>query len=116
MTASVSGMRFAKLERRQYVDQRKLEAKTCAMCNEVVSATTAFLFDWDHTDIENKQSSISDLCNTLQSYALINAELAKCRLLCCKCHRLHTRATGKWLNVEDATPQELAIVDAVLAA
>jgi hypothetical protein len=81
-----------------------------------VKPDTTFLFDWDHIDPETKIDSISNMCNTLQNIEKINQEIRKCRLLCCYCHRLHTREQGDWIDVTVATAEELKFIDELLLA
>jgi hypothetical protein len=103
-----------KQERRYMVNQLKLAVGECMICHQTVSATTTFLFDWDHLDSSTKIESISEMCNTLQSMDKICQEIQKCRLLCCSCHRLHTRQQGEWNDVTDATAEELQQLDELL--
>jgi hypothetical protein len=112
--SNVSDMKQKKLERREFVNKKKLEVGACVECKTIVTIETAFLFDWDHLIEDEKESSISDLCNFLKSYEAIEKELKKCRLLCCKCHRLHTRNVGEWVDVNNASVDELTKIDKVL--
>lgn len=96
-----------KAERRAFVDREKIKSGACALCEEKVTESTMYLFDWDHKDPTTKLDNISDLCNELKSLSVIKAEIDKCRLLCCSCHRLHTRMDGQWVDIFKASPLEI---------
>lgn len=113
-TSSEHVLKQLKNERREMVDQLKLETRQCVLCNSQVSNDTTFLFDWDHINPTAKIESISEMCNTLQPIDKIQQEIKKCRLLCCSCHRLHTRIQGQWNDITYATPEELNKLDKLL--
>lgn len=113
--SSDHNMKQKKLERRKEVDKWKLQKGSCAECKLQIEDDFAFLFDLDHIDPSTKVNSISDMCNSLQSIESIRAEVEKCRLLCCKCHRLHTRDMGSWNDITEASEDDLKLVDQLLS-
>lgn len=65
----------------------------CRECgSHPASIEEARLFDWHHRDASTKRYKVSLMhCLSLQS---VNAEIAKCDVLCQGCHRAaHTRST-----------------------
>lgn len=98
-TSSNHNMKQKKNERREIVNKLKLAVGECVLCHKGVTDDNIFLFDWDHIDPATKINHISEMCNTLQSMDKIRQEIQKCRLLCCACHRLHTRQQGDWNDV-----------------
>lgn len=78
-----------RLKNYEFLTNLKLELEKCELCEIQVTKETATCFDFDH--LRDKTCSISN-------YVRINhdtsdkmlAESEKCRLLCCKCHRIHT--------------------------
>lgn len=104
-----------KKERHDFVNQKKVEIGKCSTCPLKVDVNEPFLFDWDHINPETKTKSISDMCGGTFPMKQIEAEIAKCRLLCCKCHRRHTRITDKWTDFTQATVEQLAKVDETIA-
>ncbi len=87
-------------KRKKYIDQIKLESG-CVFCgyNEHPAA-----LDFDHIDPLIKISNISNLL--LGSLNSLQAEIAKCQVLCSNCHRIktyeerqeNTETTQKLLN------------------
>ena len=70
----------------KYVINTKISIGECETCNVKVSEDNFFCFDFDHIDRNNKTKRVSK-CTTINE---CKKEIEKCRLLCCKCHRLHT--------------------------
>jgi len=75
---------------RKYVNEVKLKMGKCSDCSVKVKPETTFCFDFDHIDRKNKKIDISRMVTRGYSSELIDTEIAKCRLLCCKCHRIFT--------------------------
>lgn len=73
----------------EYLTSLKLEHKQCEICTIEVTNDNAFCFDFDH--LRDKICSISNYVrmNSDTSDKMLE-ESKKCRLLCCKCHRIHT--------------------------
>lgn len=47
-------------------------------------------FDFDHIDQATKSDSVSRMAGIGRAWSVIEAEIAKCRVLCVVCHRRHT--------------------------
>lgn len=71
-----------------YINGIKLKIGSCKICNLNITEETASFFEFDHIDPSTKLSTVADLVGC--SRKRIDTEISKCRLLCCKCHRLHT--------------------------
>jgi hypothetical protein len=73
----------------EFLTNLKLEHKQCELCEIQVTKETATCFDFDH--LRNKTCSISNYVRMNHDTSdKMLAESEKCRLLCCKCHRIHT--------------------------
>ncbi len=81
--------RCIRLKNYEFLTELKLELKECEICKIEVTHETVTCFDFDH--LHDKVSSIAVYVR-LNSDATdkILEESKKCRLLCCKCHRIHT--------------------------
>ena len=81
--------RVQRLENYEFLVNMKLSQKECALCKKEVTKETATCFDYDH--LRDKSTTLAILVrkshNTQQ---LMIEEAKKCRLLCCKCHKLFT--------------------------
>ncbi len=73
----------------EFVINLKLELGKCEMCELQVTKENATCFDFDH--LRDKISTISNIArmNSDKTKEILE-ESKKCRLLCCKCHRIHT--------------------------
>lgn len=78
---------------RNYINLIKLEIGACCFCNIKVTDETFSCFEFDHIDPATKTDTVSSLA--LGSKEILHEELEKCRLLCCKCHRLRTIEQAK---------------------
>ncbi len=74
----------------EFVNDKKIEIGSCLECRVEVTYETTCCFDFDHIDPFYKESAISNMCKNGTDPEIILEEISKCRLLCCKCHRLHT--------------------------
>jgi hypothetical protein len=94
-----------KYPKQQHVDKEKLRRASCLRCDRPVAADTAFAFHFDHRDELTKQmhtlvsgtGGVSGLVNNeAKANALdkirdvLDAEMAKCDLLCVNCHHRKT--------------------------
>jgi hypothetical protein len=83
------------LKKRAYVNKIKLKIGECTLCKcKVKGEKECCAFDFDHTDTELKRDAISKMVNGYplkRFFECIDVEVAKCRLICCLCHHLHTR-------------------------
>lgn len=73
----------------EFVTNLKLEHRNCELCDIQVTKENATCFDFDH--LRDKSINISKLVlmNSNKTKEILE-ESKKCRLLCCKCHRIHT--------------------------
>lgn len=81
------------IRNRMHVQRRKLERQCCNMCKKMVSEENAIGFDWDHVDPTTKLFCVA-VCGN-RSIVKLDAEIAKCRLLCARCHRQYTKEQRK---------------------
>lgn len=72
-----------------FCNNLKLSKKACELCKIEVTEENVCCFDFDH--IDDKTTCISNLVriNKDTTQEMLE-ESKKCRLLCCKCHRIHT--------------------------
>lgn len=76
-------------ERSQYVND--LKKKGCSNCGYQNPAVPRF-FEFDHIDPSTKTSKIADMVSESRySMEDLLAEIAKCRILCKFCHKIHTQ-------------------------
>ena len=66
-------------------------------CREYVIQGYEYLFDLDHIDRTTKVNTVSKMKHAKQKDYL--KELAKCQLLCVKCHRRKTVEQREWQSV-----------------
>jgi len=67
-------------------------------CKEYVMQGFEYLFDLDHIDRTTKVNTISKMKYANEKAYL--KELAKCQLLCMKCHRRKTHEQRDWKTVD----------------
>ena len=70
---------------RAIVDARK--ATPCADCRQTFDP---ICMDFDHRPTERKLGKVSTMISAGVSMAVIEAEIAKCDLVCANCHRIRT--------------------------
>jgi len=63
------------------------EANPCKDCGKFYPS---YVMDFDHLDPNEKIEGIGYLVSTAHSWAFVEAEIAKCELVCACCHRLRT--------------------------
>ena len=85
------------LRRRQIINDEKLRMGACETCNRTVTLDNTQCFDWAHRDRATKINIISALVYTNEEYFQKQwpLERAKCKLLCCMCHRDETVEENK---------------------
>jgi hypothetical protein len=69
-----------------YINAEKLRRDHCLECKKPVTQQTAICFDFDHRNPQEKIKDVSSLADS--SLTKIDAEMAKCDLLCAICHFL----------------------------
>lgn len=92
------------MRKRAYVKERKLALNACQMCQLEITPRTHFLFDLDHLDRSQKNVDLCAMTQQSVTTEIINKEIEKCRLLCCNCHRLHTRVQCNYSDVTTVAP------------
>ena len=98
-----------KYPKQQHVDARKRAIGACATCARAVVPGTEPAFEFNHLDEATKckgglfgrQGGVGGLVNYCAKAAalekveaLLDAEMAKCELLCANCHHRHTNKYG----------------------
>lgn len=71
-------------ERVAYIQAIKMDSG-CEICGYNEHPTA---LEFDHIDPSTKRDKVSNLMGN--SYEVIDAEIAKCRVLCSNCHAIHT--------------------------
>ena len=87
--ASIRKHSKAKAKRRHAIVRRYKQMKGCACCG----INDWRILEFDHREAANKVASVSVLINNSSSWQKIKAEIAKCDVLCCNCHRIKTFET-----------------------
>lgn len=71
-----------------------LAAHPCVDCGEA----DPLVLEFDHRDPATKHGNIADIiCRAGWGMKRLQAEIAKCDVRCCNCHRKRTRAEQHWL-------------------
>jgi hypothetical protein len=83
-----------KSKKQEYINSIKRNIGKCECCNVFVEKGSEQCFDFDHIDRTTKKTEVSQLIES--RIEKIDKEIAKCRLLCCKCHRLKTFFEMGW--------------------
>jgi hypothetical protein len=82
---AIRNRKYAAVSRQLEID--RIVAEGCAICNMTGTLENKELFDFDHIDPTTKRAHVSRLRNSTNRH---REELAKCRVLCKKCHKEHT--------------------------
>ena len=80
--------------RKNLIAQRKLEAGKCCICQYPCNESNHVGFDWDHIDPLTKSFNLADV--RAQPFGVIEAELAKCQLICKICHAVKSYEDKTW--------------------
>ena len=90
-SASSHNLRTAERQRRIAASRRVAinEWKMERGCEKCGYRSNAVALDLDHLEPETKVGDISALLR-YAAWEVVVAELAKCRVLCANCHRVHT--------------------------
>jgi hypothetical protein len=92
------------VKKRTHVNAIKLKLGECQLCKRKVQDGNFCAFDFDHVDERTKTECISIMVYRYplkQFFSLIDAEIKKCRLLCCNCHMNHTKEQKRKASVEN---------------
>ena len=96
-------------EMRGHVNRIKIEIGECVDCGLICDELTVVAFAFDHLDPTIKTAAISKMVNRPKKYtvAVIEAEIAKCELVCHCCHAFRTYFGGHHLdqNIRPAARQ-----------
>ena len=94
---------------RTHVNRIKIQIGECADCGLVCDELTVVAFAFDHLNPAIKTAAISKMVNRPKKYtiAIIEAEIAKCELVCHCCHAFRTYLGGhhKDQNIRPSTRQ-----------
>ena len=90
--------------RRQFINYEKLRRGFCLDCNLPADLTNLAVFEFDHREPEHKLFAVGN-CNG-KPLAMLEAEMAKCDMLCANCHRLRTIDQAPWAPDEETTQDE----------
>jgi hypothetical protein len=86
------------IRRQKIINNEKLRVGACeGGCGRVVTPDNVVAFDWAHKKRETKSCMISELVKKNEEYFQKQwpIERAKCKLLCCLCHRDETIEENK---------------------
>jgi len=82
-----------RLERRQFL-YNYLSSHPCVGCGE----DDPMVLEFDHIDPKEKYMAISAMVRDNHSIKSIEAEIAKCQVLCANCHRRRTAEQFDWYD------------------
>lgn len=104
-TYVASSRRNSDARRRDLADRvlEHLRAHVCVDCGEA----DPLVLDFDHIDPGQKRSTIYRLVHHATSWALVEAEIAKCQVRCANCHHRRTARQFGWAKIEFANTPEL---------
>lgn len=89
------------IRRQKIINVEKLRVCACETCDRKVTPENVQCFDWAHRHRATKTIDISNLVNTNEEYFQTQwpIERAKCKLLCCMCHKDETDEENKRANL-----------------
>ena len=85
----------------------KADIGSCQDCDRQVQSGLEMCFDFDHIDPTTKANSVSQMMSA--SEVRIAAEIAKCRLLCCYCHKDRTAKQRGYHYVKTTETESKAV-------
>ena len=100
---------------RQILNKEKLRRGECDLHplynngeRKFVVPGLEYLFDMDHVDRTQKHKTIAKMANDPVERLL--AEIAKCQLVCCECHRRKTVESRDWVNIVKVLEPDMKMV------
>lgn len=97
MSPRAISIRKQRQKRHDYVNKRKLkEFKECKDCKFAVADKIVRFFEFDHLDSKLKVDCVSVLISNCRPFSEIDAEIAKCELVCRDCHYDRTMKREHW--------------------
>jgi hypothetical protein len=69
-----------------------LSTKKCVICGE----SDPIVLEFDHIDPTTKRSEVGTLMRDGYSWEIVEAEIAKCQVLCSNCHKRKTARDNNW--------------------
>jgi hypothetical protein len=92
-----STARHRKMARRRNLEH-VLDIKRRTPCADCGHNYPGWCMDFDHLPDHEKRYEITDLVLQCASLATIDAEIAKCELICANCHRSRTARRARWYS------------------
>jgi hypothetical protein len=83
---------IASVERNRKLAREYLSACHCGDCG----ASDVDILEFDHTERDSKDRTITQLINNGLSWTNIMTEIAKCEVRCANCHRIRTAKQFGW--------------------
>lgn len=99
------GQRRRMVEKHRLIDQ--LKSVPCAECGH---SFAPYVMDFDHRDPSSKEHEINTLLYTSSPWSRIADEIAKCDVVCVRCHRLRTWHEPKHLGTKERLIQSLKAI------
>lgn len=86
----LNGLTQAQFSKKRRTENRAYihSLKTDVPCTDCGKTYPPYVLDFDHLGIEPKRRNVSNLCHFQRE--LIDAEIAKCEIVCANCHRHRT--------------------------
>lgn len=83
-------------ERKEFIRASKIKVGRCSRCKLECHRKNHVAFDWDHVDPSTKSFNLGSV--RTQSFASIEREISKCRLVCKNCHAVISYKSHHWAN------------------
>lgn len=87
---NVNRRRFYTRAARQKLSQRVNAIKLERGCADCGYRGHPVALDFDHVDPATKEATVSQLVKAAAAWARVEAEMAKCEVVCANCHRIRT--------------------------
>jgi hypothetical protein len=98
------GAKGQALRRRQQAAREESYLRIAALkakgrCADCTGQFPPVCMDYDHRDPTEKTLCVSELISNNASWEVVEAEIAKCDLVCANCHRIRTYPQRKEIDV-----------------